>query len=393
LVQEILVRWKVGNFLDFFVVFILVYFFILLLKRTRSTSIIIGFLFLAILYAIGVLFNLTITQAIFKSFFGFFVVIIAIIFQKELRRFFELFNFLGLRKRRLFFPTIEKVIKIIIDSLNFLAARKIGAIIVFPGRENIEKFLDGGFELNGKLSKPLLLSLFDPTSPGHDGAVIIEGDRVRKFGVHLPLAENIKDFNDYGTRHRAALGLSENTDALVVVLSEEKGSISVAYGGELVTIQNYSELENRIINFLSTDVNKDNNRYLVNFKYFITEYLPVIFLSLLISLSVMVFVSLKQEVIVQKQIVLPLEFENIPSGYIITEAPREVLVTITGRKADFELLSNKDLAVSLNASDVRPGYYSFSLEERNIRRPKMISVVQIRPQLIRVRVESVLEKK
>jgi diadenylate cyclase len=93
--------------------------------------------------------------------------------------------------------------------------------------------VQGGIALDGQVSTPLLLSIFDPSSLGHDGVVIVEADRVRKFGVHLPLAERFEHYGHMGTRHRAALGLAERSNALVVAVSEEHGTISVASGGEL----------------------------------------------------------------------------------------------------------------------------------------------------------------
>src|SRR6185437_5267675 len=94
----------------------------------------------------------------------------------------------------------------------------------------------GGIELDGKLSAPVLTSIFDPHSPGHDGAVVLEGDRIRRFATHLPLSANFQQLGRTGTRHSAALGLSEVTDALSIVVSEEQGTIAVARNGRLTRI-------------------------------------------------------------------------------------------------------------------------------------------------------------
>ena len=132
-----------------------------------------------------------------------------------------------------------------------MAAKKIGALIVLPGELPLEGIVEGGFVLEGRVSLPLILSIFDPTSPGHDGAMIIDNNRVKKFGVHLPLADNFSGFEKTGTRHRAAVGITQRTDALVIVVSEERGEISVASRGELKKIDNIHLLEEQISKFIS----------------------------------------------------------------------------------------------------------------------------------------------
>jgi len=133
-----------------------------------------------------------------------------------------------------------------------LANAKTGALIVLQGDEAIESFLENGIFLGGKVSRELLLSIFDTSSPGHDGAVIITGDRVKMFGAHLPLARKAEATKNFGTRHRAALGLAERSDALVIAVSEEKGTVSLAENGEIKAINDENELAFRIHDFLRT---------------------------------------------------------------------------------------------------------------------------------------------
>ncbi len=215
----------------------LVYACIILLRRTRSIFIFRGIAIFVGIYAIASYLDLKLTTSLFQSFFSFFIIILVIIFQKEIRRFFENFSIAFLNPFSLSTKTVDKeTFDIIIDSVIYLAKKKIGAIIVIPGKQNIEGFLEGGYPVEGQISEPLILSIFDTRTPGHDGAMIIENEFVKKFGVHLPLAENFKKFGNLGTRHRASLGLSEVSDAFVIVVSEEKGTISIAQNGMLKAV-------------------------------------------------------------------------------------------------------------------------------------------------------------
>ena len=127
-----------------------------------------------------------------------------------------------------------------------------------PPKAN-ESFIENGIPLGGKISRELLLSIFDASSPGHDGAVIITGDRVRMFGVHLPLARKAEAVKNYGTRHRAALGLAERSDALIIIVSEEKGIISLAEKGEIMIISEENDLAFRIHDFLRSHLLEESD--------------------------------------------------------------------------------------------------------------------------------------
>lgn len=252
LIQNFIINFNLAIAIDILIVAFLLYIFLLLIKQTNSFLVLGGFLIILFLYTGADFFGFDLTRKILGFIVTFLVIILVVVFRQELRRFFELFAIFGKNvfsyKRKK--PLLPNFINILIQSVDYLANKKIGALIVLPGLQSIDSYLSGGYNLDGQLSMPLLLSIFDTTSPGHDGAVIIQDNKIRKFATHLPLAEKIKKLGDLGTRHRAGLGLSEKTDALVIIVSEERGEASVAYQGTLRKIPDSAYLQNIIDTFI-----------------------------------------------------------------------------------------------------------------------------------------------
>jgi len=242
-------------------------------------SIILGVLILLLIYETGIILDLPLTKTVFKPFLSIFLIILVVIFQKELRRFLAMVGILVSRKKAIL-PVEEQTLGVIVQAINYFIKHRIGALIVFPGREPIERHLEGGAVLDGVVSLPLLLSIFDESSPGHDGAIIIEGNKIKKFAVHLPLAENIEAVEKFGTRHRAALGLAEISDALTVVVSQEKGNVSIAYNKNLISYNNVEEFERKIRQFLEKKFPK---RKTENYKKALKENLKLMLISLAIA--------------------------------------------------------------------------------------------------------------
>jgi len=156
---------------------------------------------------------------------------LAVIFRDEIRRLFErLARFKPANRfgekigNAALSPAVETLARTFAD----LSKERIGALVVIPCKESLLSHLKGGVSLNGELSEPLLKSLFDPHSLGHDGAVVIEGRQVTRFACHLPLSSDFEKLGNKGTRHSAALGLCERTDALCIVVSEKNGLITIA---------------------------------------------------------------------------------------------------------------------------------------------------------------------
>lgn len=190
------------------------------------------------------------TAWFFRGLFLASVVVLLLAFQDDLKRFFERLAVWGLG-RQSGSPGDSTVESVVRTSLALANVRH-GALIVLPGREPLDRHLEGGVPLDGTVSDLLLLSLFDPHSPGHDGAIVVDTERVRRFGVHLPLSADFAELGSRGTRHAAALGLTEQCDALVVVVSEERGVVSVAEGGSLSEVESPDALRARIARFVAT---------------------------------------------------------------------------------------------------------------------------------------------
>jgi uncharacterized protein (TIGR00159 family) len=208
-----------------------------------------GILILGGVYLAARAFDLQLMAWIFQGFFAILVVIIVVIFQEELRQLFERLALWGLRRQDGPIMSSDPT-DILVGVLTDFARDRVGALVVIPGSQPLSRHLQGGIDLDGRLSVPLLKSVFDPHSPGHDGAVLIEGGRIARFAMHLPLSKDFRQLATVGTRHAAALGLAELSDALCIVVSEERGHISIARDGKLRTLPNPAQLGPELQRFL-----------------------------------------------------------------------------------------------------------------------------------------------
>lgn len=161
------------------------------------------------------------------------VIALIVIFQPELRKLFE--QAASVRGSKQIQPS-ESLIGILVDAHWNLAEKRQGAIVVLRGKEPMQEWLSGGITLDAKPSIPLIMSIFDSNSPGHDGALIVENGKLTRFGVRLPISQSARLPEEYGTRHHAGMGLAERSDALVIVVSEERGKISVFKDGKMTII-------------------------------------------------------------------------------------------------------------------------------------------------------------
>jgi len=382
---------KPANMLDILLIALIAYAFIKVILETQSLPIIISIFIIFFIYGFSVLFNLPLTRLIIQSIISILVIILAIVFQTELRRIFSFVNLFGLIKKEK--PLSTSVNSILAKTVFLMARLKVGALIVLPGRESIEPNISGGYRLDGCISEAILLSIFDKHSPGHDGAIIINDDKISHFGTHLPLAEKYKSLNDIGTRHRAAIGLSERSDSLTIVVSEEKGIVSLARKGELKPIYDATSLEKEINMYLG-------RRFPLNYlSHLLNQFMKNVSLVMIALLLAMGFWLLNSQTspTVQKNISVPLEFKNIIADHIVGEAvPAIVVISLEGRSADFSQFSNKnDIKIVLDLSGLEGGTHQVIVDKVSVRYPPNLNLVKIDPQNIRVKIQSkpVLESK
>jgi diadenylate cyclase len=215
---------------------VLIYYFLVLIRGTRAVQMITGALVLLLLWAVANLFHLLLLGSILYLFVIGAAVALPIVFQPELRRMLEQLGrggFFHLNDGEQGVRADDKVMAMLAKAAFLLSRNKYGALIVIEQHTGLKEFVESGTTLNAALSAELLLSLFVPRSPLHDGAVIVREGIIEAAGCFLPLAEQSLTERRLGTRHRAALGISEQTDAVVIVVSEESGAISVAREGKL----------------------------------------------------------------------------------------------------------------------------------------------------------------
>jgi diadenylate cyclase len=219
------------DLLDILGTSLFVYGVLYFLRITKGIQILKGLIFLALIWALASLLDLKTVSTIFEKLWTVGLFSLVVIFQPEIRK---ALSKLGQATRLTFSkPLEERVVERIVRACAFMSERQIGALIVIERNQNLEPLLEGCVTIDAVVSVELLITIFDPLTPLHDGAVVIRGDRIVYASCVLPLSKSSEIPRKYGTRHRAGLGISEESDAIAVIVSEETGEISVAVGGKL----------------------------------------------------------------------------------------------------------------------------------------------------------------
>ncbi|MEK6714085.1 MAG: diadenylate cyclase CdaA [Nitrospirota bacterium] len=252
------IRWQ--DIIDIAIVTFVFYRLLLLIKGTRAFHMLMGLVVLFVTFVISRWAGLYTLDWLIQSFGSYIVLALIILFQPEIKKALAQMGQNPLTQRLIQMEESKYIEEIIRASVS-MASKKIGAIIVIERNTELKDLVEMGIQLDARITRELLTSIFLPYSPIHDGAVIIKGDRIAAAGCFLPLTLSADVSKALGTRHRAAIGVTEETDAVVIVVSEETGDISVSIDGNIMRKLDTSALRRVLMNIFQQQKGKDKNRW------------------------------------------------------------------------------------------------------------------------------------
>jgi diadenylate cyclase len=230
--QEVLDQFGFWAAIDIVIIAFVIYHILLLIRGTRAAQMLTGILIVVLTFLLSSIVPLTTLNWVMNKFYSSFIIILIILFQDDIRR------VLSKMGKKSFMPGSDnlssaQILDEIVRSAASLASKRTGALIVFERNIILSRYVEIGTQVDGRVSKELLVAIFHPSSPIHDGAVIIQRGRIAAAGCFLPLTRDENLDPNWGTRHRAAIGISQETDAIVVLVSEEGASMSLVVEGKV----------------------------------------------------------------------------------------------------------------------------------------------------------------
>lgn len=373
---------RLQDIFDIALISVLISAFLIWIKGRASRFVFIGISLLGFIYGIARFFELYMTTFVLQGFFAIFIFVLVVIFQEDLRRFFERLAIIGMvRKKSPSTTPHADIAETIAQAVVTFVRKRIGALIVIQGNDPLGRHLTGGTELRGILSQPLLESIFDPHSSGHDGAVIVDGNIVTQFGCHLPLSQNTQIHGNLGLRHTAALGLSERSDAICIVVSEERGTISLAQGENIKEVPSAAALKSIIESYLAS---KQPTKKPGIISQWVKENTKEKVIAITIACILWLIFGYQRESL-YKDFTVPIEYLNVPANWVIEEPKvKEVKLVLAGPSQAFQFLNTESLRISLNLSQLQEGKQNILLTKDMIRVPSNITVIGIKPDHVTV---------
>jgi uncharacterized protein (TIGR00159 family) len=346
--------------------------------------VVIGIALLWFFQRLTVYLGLIVSSWALQGVIAFAALIIIVVFRNEIRSVLQVRNLRailwGLPQRPISAPA-----EAITESVFSLARKRIGALIIIPGKEDLDEMVHGGISWNGSLSQEMINSIFWPDNPVHDGAIIIKGDRVTKVSVLLPLSQQKDLPSYYGTRHRAALGLAEKSDAMVVVVSEERGSVAVAKGSKIRVIKASGILKKELIEHGGLLSKESQTR---------ETYQLAAAAAVSVLLIAAIWFSFTRGRDILTTIEVPVVYINRdPRMQISDVSVNSVQLSLSGSDTLLKKIRSDEIEVLIDLSQVTAGENTFFIRPENIKLPLGVSLKDIRPKSIEMQVYYPIEKK
>lgn len=379
------IRWQ--DIADIVIMSFLVYQLYGWFKNTKAFQVVIGLGSLGVVYLITKNFGFFMTSWILQELGTAVFVLIIVIFQAEIRqalyRFSPLHNLFGRQDNGQRLDLIE-----LSNAIFALAATKTGAIIVFQRKEPLDEYLLHGIPLDGVVSGQLIGSIFKDGTPLHDGAVVIRYGRISQASAHLPLSVNSEIPQYFGTRHRAGLGLSERSDAVVVVVSEERGEVSLALAGELEKINTPEQLSNRLNGLLSSPVQEACKTSL--WERLRRNFWPKLITVFLVFITWLIITAREGEI---TNTSVPVRFHNLPQGFLLTKSsPDEVEIQLKTFSSLIPAPKEGEIAADIDLSKVKEGFNTITIKKEDFKLPSGIVISRVKPSVLRISIDKKARK-
>lgn len=356
------------------------------LTKLGTWKIFVGICLAFLVFVFASILNLEGVEWIFRNVSHVAVLAMIVIFQPELRKFFEKIVLIyGHKKKVQFKDDIETVA----ESLWQMAKDRCGALIVIPGQESLNDKISGGYELNANVSVPLILSIFDHHSPGHDGALVYENNKLTRFATRLPISESGKLDNGYGTRHHAGMGLAERSDAIAFIVSEERGKVSLFSSGRMRGLDSTKEIV--------AAINTHHRKYGFAGKQRGGFFNRLIFAQIGVCVAIASFfwsslVVVNQQ-IVERVVTVPVEYTAPKSGLVLVgDKVDEVKVHLTGTKSDLDNLSISKTSVNVNLSKMSEGTRLVLITKDDLRLPRNVTLLDAEPSGLDIILAGIVQK-
>lgn len=375
---------RIQDIADILIMTLLLYQLYYWFRKTRALQVVLGLGSLILLYMVTKSLGLFMTSWVLQELGTVIFVLIIVVFQGEIRQ--ALYRFSMLRN---FFDSKDEPFSLdlnaIASTLFSLAERRTGALVVFERKESLDDYLLHGVHLDSLVSSQLLFSIFDISSPLHDGAVIVKNSRVSEASSHLPLSVN-SDLPQYlGTRHRAALGLTEKSDAIVLVVSEERGEVSYSVGGELLKVSSRDEL---VAILESTLIPASTALPKFSLKERLTRNLIPKFVTLCLVLICWILINARQGGV--QAVTAQVKFNNLPENLVIKgDLPSDVEVQLKILSTIFTSGNKPEIVADIDLEKIHEGINVIQVDAKSFRSPLGVSVVKVSPGSLKI----VAEKK
>ena len=376
-------RWQ--DVVDIALVSYILLRFYVLFRGTNAFRVLIGILILWFFQQVAVSMGLVVTSWVVQGVVALGAFIIIVIFRNEIR------NVLLARNLRSIFwdfssKTVISAIETIVQSVHEMAQQKCGALLVFPGKEDLEEVVQTGVPWKGALSKEMILSIFWPDNPVHDGAAVIQGNQINQVGAILPLSRRDDLPSYYGTRHRAALGLAEATDALVIAVSEERGDVAVARGSQLKIVKQKRRLGQILQEHMGVAVKKGRESRREKLAFIAAALVSVVF-------TTGVWFSVSRGVPTLVTLPVPLEYTKRDLAMeIVSTSVNTVNLELEGSGALVKSIRPDQVQVRLDLSKSKAGPNTFSITPKSISLPPGIVLKGVKPSVVDVELDVLIKK-